>query len=64
MCNFLFGMHTHTHVLPHTGKKTYPHELKAPFCTSYKHIFQIKYDSVNKYFKHSIQYTEDACMAV
>lgn len=55
----------HTNILPHKGKEnTYPHELKAPFCTPNKHIFQIKYDFVNKYFKHSIQYTEDACMAV
>lgn len=64
MCNFLFGMHTRSPTHRKQKTKTYPHELKAPFCTSYKHIFQIKYDSVNKYFRHSIQYTEDACMAV
>lgn len=39
--------HAHTSPPTHTQggeKKMYPHELKAPFFTSYKHIFQIKYD--------------------
>lgn len=69
MCNFSFGMQTR---IPPTRKETtnnphthtHPHELEAPFCTSYKHLSDKIWFLLINISNTPYSTQKDACMAV